>query len=332
MPIEFACSGCSKTLRVADDSAGKQARCPECRAINDVPFAATPASASEATPAQKDWLFSEAGAKGGSTPFGDSSNPYAAPNAAAYGEPNYLPTVSGPIVPTVASVEAVLNYSWEIWKQNLGILVGLYVVIIVASYATALPLGFAQIAIEQNNGQEAGAIFSIIGNIVSSAVQLYLQIGMGQIMLKLARRQPAEFTELFTGGPIFFPVLGVSILFGLAVGLGMLLLIVPGIILALMLWPTYWLVLDGKAGVIESFSLASTITKNNWGTGFLLALLQMAIGIVGMLALCIGIIFAAPLAMMLWPVAYLMMSGQLSTYPQQQQQLYPQQHPGYLKT
>lgn len=38
MPIEFACTGCRKRLRVADSAAGKKARCPDCGEISDVPL------------------------------------------------------------------------------------------------------------------------------------------------------------------------------------------------------------------------------------------------------------------------------------------------------
>ena len=37
MPIDLNCSGCGKRLRVPDDSAGKQARCPACGEISTVP-------------------------------------------------------------------------------------------------------------------------------------------------------------------------------------------------------------------------------------------------------------------------------------------------------
>lgn len=37
MAIETICQGCSKKLRVADEHAGKQARCPECGVIYTVP-------------------------------------------------------------------------------------------------------------------------------------------------------------------------------------------------------------------------------------------------------------------------------------------------------
>jgi DNA-directed RNA polymerase subunit RPC12/RpoP len=32
--IEFSCSGCGTTLRVPDEHAGKQARCPKCQSLN----------------------------------------------------------------------------------------------------------------------------------------------------------------------------------------------------------------------------------------------------------------------------------------------------------
>ncbi|NUQ65028.1 MAG: hypothetical protein HUU20_21395 [Pirellulales bacterium] len=37
MPIEFRCTGCNRLLRTADDTAGKQAKCPECGAVQSVP-------------------------------------------------------------------------------------------------------------------------------------------------------------------------------------------------------------------------------------------------------------------------------------------------------
>jgi hypothetical protein len=44
MPIETTCSSCGKTLRVGDEHAGGQARCPVCNAVFTVPGAA-PATA-----------------------------------------------------------------------------------------------------------------------------------------------------------------------------------------------------------------------------------------------------------------------------------------------
>lgn len=40
MSIDFPCSNCGRTLRTPDDTAGRQAQCPECRAMTTVPSAA----------------------------------------------------------------------------------------------------------------------------------------------------------------------------------------------------------------------------------------------------------------------------------------------------
>ncbi len=69
MPIDFACSGCNKTLRVGDENAGKQAKCPQCGAVLQVPLSSGNSSAAFTPPPPA------AGAP--------SFNPYQAPQASA---------------------------------------------------------------------------------------------------------------------------------------------------------------------------------------------------------------------------------------------------------
>jgi hypothetical protein len=92
MPIEFRCSGCSKVLRTPDESAGKQARCPHCGAVVDVPVA-SPGGLEAGTPGpapSSPQPASPASPFGQTNPFSD--NPYASPPSAAAGS---LP-VGGP--------------------------------------------------------------------------------------------------------------------------------------------------------------------------------------------------------------------------------------------
>lgn len=70
-------------------------------------------------------------------------------------------------------------------------------------------------------------------------------------------------------------------------------------------------VIDRKTPVMQSFSLAREITKGNELTTFLMGLLAMGIVLIGVLALCVGLVFAQPLAAMLFACGYLIMSGQL---------------------
>ena len=118
---------------------------------------------------------------------------------------------------------------------------------------------------------------------------------------------------LFSGGERLLPTIGVSVLLGLAAGVGFLLLIIPGIIVILFYWPSYYLVVDRRTPVMQAFTVARSITKGNELTTFVMGLLAFAICFVGLLALCVGIIAAQPLALLMIACAYLMMSGQIDT-------------------
>ena len=97
--------------------------------------------------------------------------------------------------------------------------------------------------------------------------------------------------------------------------LGFIALIIPGILLVLFYWPFYYLVVDGKAKAMQSFSMAKPIAKLNVGTAVVLWLASIGIMIAGILAMCVGFLFAAPLVSLIGGAAYLMMSGQLSRKP-----------------
>jgi len=219
-----------------------------------------------------------------------------------------------PINPRPVAADAIFNYAWQIWKENLGLLIGVTLTIGVANYAIALPFSGIQALLENQGDKEAAVGVMLLGQLVVNIVQMWLGIGQVQINLKLARRQPAAFSDLFGGFGQFLPVLGASILAGIAFFLGFLLLVVPGVLMLLAFWPFYFLIVDRKASVLESFSVAATITKGNWGSAFVLWIMSVGIILLGCFAICIGMLFAAPLVSMMFAVAYLMMSGQLDPY------------------
>src|SRR6185437_9762668 len=99
MSIEFPCPQCGKLLRVGDDAAGKQARCPACNSVQAIPsttaivqnpFAANLSTAETA---------------------GDE-NPYRAPTSAPWypgHEGVYGPVPHGGFQPTPIDAGDVLN-------------------------------------------------------------------------------------------------------------------------------------------------------------------------------------------------------------------------------
>jgi len=348
MAIEFRCSQCSQLLRVPDDSAGKNARCPKCQALMLVPTTsvaepppvgagagAAPQEMGGMPPAASDpfapLVVGGAGGTGGappsapppkhpfgeapgSSPFGGPAgniNPYASPASAGMLPIGYQMM---PINPRPVAADAVFNYAWEIWKNNLGLLIGITVLFIAGNYAIAIPFAVAQAVLEQQGEKEMGIAVYVLGQVINNVVQMYLNIGIVQIALKLARRQPASFADLFGGLPRLLPLIGMYLIAALPLLFGFLLLIVPGVLLMLAFWPAYYLIVDGRAGVIESFSIARRITEGNWGSAFVLYIMTIGITLLGCAAVCVGLLFALPLVSVMWATAYLMMSGQLMPY------------------
>lgn len=218
----------------------------------------------------------------------------------------------------IVDVGPIMNHAMTVWQNNLGLLVGTTFVVGLINYMLNLAGTFAQMIVA-GNGEEGGVLVALIGVttwFASQAVALFLGIGQLQICLKLARYQPASFGDLFNGGSRFLPVLGVYVLCMIGMMLGFAMLIIPGIILMLYFWPAYYLVVDDKSPVFDSFGTAAKITEGNKLTTFLLALLIFGIMILGLLACGIGLLFAAPLGAMLLATAYLMMSNQIPAHPQ----------------
>ncbi len=235
----------------------------------------------------------------------DDINPYTAPNSSDFGQ---SPPHTGSIVPTVVDAGSIISYAMEVWKANLKLLVGITAVFL------GLTVGqYIFNAILEQLGQGLISVLLAVGiSIVSSAISIFLGIGQAQITLKLLRGQAAQFGDLFAGGPLFLPVLGASLLAGLAVWVGLMACVVPGLLLILLFWPFYWLVVDQKTGVFESFGVAFSIAKVNAGTSIILMLVSLGIMLLGFIALGIGLLFAAPLVGMITGTAYLMMAGLLA--------------------
>ena len=87
MAVEFRCTQCNKLLRIGDDAAGGQAKCPECGAIVPVPSRPAPG----APGAEEDSPFAPAGQPAGAA---DATNPFKAPGQ--YAQPSrqsYRPPV-----------------------------------------------------------------------------------------------------------------------------------------------------------------------------------------------------------------------------------------------
>jgi len=115
-----------------------------------------------------------------------------------------------------------------------------------------------------------------------------LYAGQHLLALKVVRQEPVVFSELFAGLRQFWPIVGAYMLVMLLTLLGALVLIVPGIILALMYSFVLIRFLDPKQGVRrtqvsdamrESSQLTQGVRGTIFGIGLLLAIPYLVLGV-----------------------------------------------------
>src|SRR5690606_24871277 len=105
------CTHCEALLRVPDDAAGKQARCPKCASILPVPEASIPFAGV---------VESHDSATGTLTAAPAQGNPYASPGGLAGSPALAGPHPVSPIVPTPIELGEVISRSWKLFIDHFG--------------------------------------------------------------------------------------------------------------------------------------------------------------------------------------------------------------------
>ena len=348
MTIEFHCPHCDKLLKTPDDKAGVRANCPGCGQTVTVPdpahetaqadpsFAVVPevASAFRRVPdaAQaKEGEVIEAGSQDG-TGLKDDTKPCpmcgesikkAATRCRYCGE-TLVRTGASERVPTKIDAGEILSHAWEIYKGQVGLLVGATVVVYGITFAAAFGLSLIQNKILPSligpAGRGGNPIVMAIGvfgwmlfiQILILAISAYLQAGLHMLLLRVARGENAEFVDLFSGMRFFSRFFWGTLLFQIMISIAFTCLIIPGIVLSLMIWPFLFVIVDRDTGIIESLRLANEVTTGNYLAAVVLFLTGMGILLLGIFpGLGVGMLFAFPLYSLLWAVAYCGMNGQL---------------------
>jgi hypothetical protein len=327
--IEFRCGTCQKLLRTTDDKAGATAKCPQCASPVLVP--AAPAK----KPAEEEWSDEPAseeeewapppGAKKSSSgpkqpcPMCGEQIPVAAARCRFCGEQLSRGAAAAATRRGPGHVDAgeVISASWRIFQSQMGICIGLVILGVVINggitFGAQRIAEVVQLELMRGNPGNFGlaiAVGLVIGQIPPLLVGSFLNAGMQRGLLKVARGENAEIGDLFTGGPYYLRMLGNSILFQIIISVGIVLCIVPGILLALMFWPFGYVLVDRDSPGMECLSEAKEITQNTWLQVFVLWLAVFGITLLGMVPLCVGLIFTIPLTSLMFAVAYCHMTGQ----------------------
>jgi uncharacterized membrane protein len=248
-------------------------------------------------------------------------NPYAAPSTPS--ENLLAPVIGGEIPPGSFQLDAsgVIGRAIELTKRQFWLLFGIGVVYFVVTMALESVIGFAsamvsppvavtppvsgsfwEIWLTQMGAQQSGAAWGF--QLISWIGSTFFAMGLAKVALDVVTGRQASVGGLFSQGDKLWRSLGATVLYYLMFTVGFVLLVVPGIYLALRFMMYQYAIIDKNMGVMESLRYSSELTKNNRMNLFVLGLLSMLVFLAGALALLIGLAFAIPVVTLAFALAY----------------------------
>jgi hypothetical protein len=269
MSIEFSCSQCGKLLRVGDDAAGKQARCPSCGTVQGIPFQSAPGTESFPNAAHSDNPFGRTGEVASSPPIGPT-NPYASPMS--------LPDVP----PTQGAGEYWGPRTGPPWERD-GASINSFWATIKLAYSSPQ---FLFRDMRREGGFAAPLLYAIAGAAIGGVVALCYNIGFQVVMMQVVANQPGM------AGPQVNPAMSIPIL----IVIGIIGIPLGAVIQSFVGAGIYHVCLMLLGGARQPYETTFRVVSYSSGSASLLALIPICgpyvQGIVGLVFTGMGLAYA----------------------------------------
>lgn len=182
-------------------------------------------------------------------------------------------------------ISEVFRTSWKCTKSQIWVLAGLFIGYIIISMIMSL---FAMPAQNSIAGQ-------IIVNLITVIFSCLFMLGYFKNIFQALDDEEPQFSAYGQQSRKILTYLIASLLYGIVVGLGTVLLIVPGIYLGLRLQFFMAFIVEEDTGIIESLKRSWEITEGQVMQLFLLTLCMIGVYLLGFILLIVGIFVAIPL-------------------------------------
>ncbi len=184
------------------------------------------------------------------------------------------------------SIGEALSFGWQVTKSNILFFILLYIIISIVNFVP----GVLSDAV-----RESSAGLSLIITLAGMVLSWVVSMGYIKILISFVDRESAEMGDLFSCFPLIFKYFFASILVGIVVLIGFVLLIIPGIIFSLMFMFYSYAIVDREAGPIESMKISADITRGAKWNLLGLLIITVLINLVGLLCLVVGLLVTIPM-------------------------------------
>jgi uncharacterized membrane protein len=189
-----------------------------------------------------------------------------------------------------------IRFGWNTFRDNLQFFIILMIIVGVLYsipgliFMTAFSLNDE---IAQSASPETLLLVILPMAIISMIIYMVLELGLLQIALRFHNGEASDFKSLFKGYPLLLNYLIASIIYGLMVAVGLVLLIIPGIYLGLKYQFYGYAIADKGLGPIDALKESGRMTEGT-KQNLLIFWLTLYCGII-VIMIAVMIFIGAPL-------------------------------------
>ncbi|HEV8354179.1 MAG TPA: YciC family protein [bacterium] len=193
------------------------------------------------------------------------------------------------MAPNPVPIGDAVRYGWTRTMDRLGFWI---VLMLIVGVVSSIPQWLSRPMME--SAPSTAALINLLGSVIS----IFVSIGVISISLMVYDARPVSYGDLFSRREVFWRYLGGTILSGLIVALGFLLLIVPGIVWAIKYQFVPYVIVDRGVGATESLRMSARLTDGVKMNLLFFDLALFGVILLGAIALGVGLFVALPVVLM----------------------------------
>jgi uncharacterized membrane protein len=183
------------------------------------------------------------------------------------------------------SIKQAFKFGWTAFKAQWTFYIAIIFVALVASWIGGV-IG---------NAFGDSFVGQAFASVIAMIIQLFISVGFITIFIRTVREKNVGWSDFMRNKDRLISFFAVSIIYQILVLVGLILLIIPGIYLAIRYqYATYIIVDDKHISIGKAFKRSAEITKDIKWRIILLGLASLGVALLGLLALGVGILVAAP--------------------------------------
>lgn len=233
----------------------------------------------------------------------------------------YAPPTRDPTAPRGGGAPQGIPQDWEIGevltagvnavkKNPLELIGGFFVVFLLSILPGQVPTVLQLLGVVGADSVIFYALAFIFG-LLGALVGAYFWVGEARVALAAVRGEPVDFGMFFSGADRMVPMFVANLLVSLGVACGILLLVVPGIVLAMGWSLSMFLVADAEESPVEAIKSSWELTQGHKMKLFLFFLACTLVVVAGVCACYVGVFVALPVIVIAFADIYRRVTGRM---------------------